>query len=513
MKRAPSSTFVPPIILDRRENGPIYHQLYNWFRAAITEGRLHPGQPLPSTRRMAEELQISRISVFNAYAQLQSEGYLQTSVGSGTCVARAIPDYVLGPSVVHKGSRTRVGVGAAPRKVSTRVAEISNVPPEPWLLHKPTAFRASLPALDYFPVNIWSRLVARHCRGLSRATMAYGNGMGYLPFREVIAEYLNTSRGVRCDASQILVTSGSQQALQLSAQVLLNPGDRVLVEEPGYPGARVALLSAGARLIPQPVDQEGMTPAKLKNDARAPSLAYVTASHQYPLGMTMNAARRMSLLNWAARSNSWIIEDDYDSEYRFESRPIPSLQGLDIHDRVIYVGTFSKVIFPALRVGYMVVPKDLVHFFLAARDAADIFPSTFYQVVLADFISEGHFARHIRRMRMLYMQRRDALVNALHNYLGGIVQVVGVEAGMHLAILLPVGMNDAAISRIAAKKDISAMPLSSCYLAPPTRGGLVLGFAGFNNRQIQDGVAKLASIIKEHSSVREKRKASLNIAR
>lgn len=505
MKHVASSTFVPPIILDTRKNGPIYQQLYHWFRSAIIEGKLRPGQGLPSTRRMAEELQVSRISVFNAYAQLQAEGYLQTSVGSGTCVAGTIPDYVFGPSLVHKGNRPRVPVDPTHRKISARGVAISNVPPEPWLLQNPRAFRASLPALDHFPINIWSRLIARHCRRLSRATMAYGNAMGYLPFREVIAEYLKTSRSVRCDASQILVTSGSQQALQLSAQVLLNPGDHVLMEEPGYPGARMALLSAGARLTPQPVDQEGMTLAKIRHSARAPSLAYVTPSHQYPLGMTMTAARRMSLLNWAGRSCSWIIEDDYDSEYRFESRPIPSLQGLDVHDRVIYVGTFSKVTFPALRVGYMVVPKDLVSAFSAARDAADIFPSTFYQAVLADFISEGHFARHIRRMRMLYMERRDTLVNAIQSHLGGVIQVVGAEAGMHLAVLLPIGINDVVISKIAAENQISAMPLSSCYVTPPTQGGLVLGYSGFNNRQIQDGIAKLASIIKRHTSQHENR--------
>jgi GntR family transcriptional regulator/MocR family aminotransferase len=232
--------------------------------------------------------------------------------------------------------------------------------------------------------------------------MSYGDAMGYLPFREAIAEYLGAVRGVRCESSQILVTTGSQQALQISAQVLLDPKDRMWMEEPGYPGARQAFMTVGAELIPVRVDHDGMNVAEITRRGRNARAVYVTPSHQYPMGMTMGATRRMLLLNWAARSGAWIIEDDYDSEYRFGSRPIASLQGLDTDGSVIYIGTFSKVMFPALRLGYVVVPKDLVHAFSAARDAADIFSSTLYQAVMTDFIHEGHFARHIRRMRMLW---------------------------------------------------------------------------------------------------------------
>jgi GntR family transcriptional regulator/MocR family aminotransferase len=321
--------------------------------------------------------------------------------------------------------------------------------------------------------------------------MAYGDPMGYLPFREAIAEYLSTFRAVRCDASQILVTTGSQQALQISAQVLLDPGDRVLMEEPGYPGARMAFTTAGAQLIPVPIDGEGiMVPGAVDRRGHA-RVAYVTPSHQYPLGMTMSAARRMCLLNWAVRSGSWIIEDDYDSEYRFGSRPISSLQGLDMHGRVIYIGTLSKVLFPALRLGYVVVPKDLVSAFCSARDAADIFSSTFYQAVLTDFIREGHFARHIRRMRMLYMERRKALVNAIRTQMADIVEVIGAEAGMHLVALLPEGTNDASVSKEAAKLGISVMPLSTSHLKSPKRAGLILGYGGVNAHQIDDGIHKL----------------------
>jgi GntR family transcriptional regulator/MocR family aminotransferase len=329
--------------------------------------------------------------------------------------------------------------------------------------------------------------------------MAYGDAMGHLPFREAIAEYLGAVRGVRCDASQILVTTGSQQGLQISAQVLLDPKDRVWMEEPGYPGARQAFLTVGAQLIPVRVDDDGMNVAEIiRRDGHARAV-YVTPSHQYPMGVTMGATRRMLLLNWAMRSGAWIFEDDYDSEYRFGSRPIASLQGLDTDARVIYVGTFSKVLFPALRLGYVVVPKDLTSAFSAAREAADIFSSTLYQAALTDFIREGHFARHIRRMRMLYLDRRRALVNAIQNQMGEMAEVVGAEAGMHLVALLAPGTNDVAVSKEAARRGISATPLSVCHSKPPMRGGLILGYGGVNLHQIRDGISKLRmSVVSVH---------------
>jgi GntR family transcriptional regulator/MocR family aminotransferase len=279
--------------------------------------------------------------------------------------------------------------------------------------------------------------------------------------------------------------------LQISAQVLLDPNDPVWMEEPGYPGARQAFMTALAHLVPVPVDHQGMNIAEMIRRGHTARAVYITPSHQYPLGMTMSATRRMLLLNWAVRTGAWIIEDDYDSEYRFGSRPIASLQGLDTDGRVIYVGTFSKVMFPALRLGYVVVPKDLVSAFSAARDAADIFSSTLYQAVLTDFIREGHFARHIRRMRMLYMERRRALVKAIQTQMADMIEVIGAEAGMHLVALLPPGTNDVAVSRKAAQKGVSAMPLSICYSKPPTRGGLILGYGGANAHQIHDGIRKL----------------------
>jgi GntR family transcriptional regulator / MocR family aminotransferase len=493
MKRI-SASLLPPIALDSRKTIPMYRQLYEWFRRAILEGQLRAGQRVPSTRNLAAELKISRIPVSTAYEQLQAEGYLETFVGAGTCVAKSIPQQALKRAAqkVQDGSRP-IATKTIPRGISRRITSML-LPPQSWLDNL-GAFRVSLPALEYFPIGIWSKLVNRHSRKQTRRLMAYNDAMGYLPFREAIAEYLGTVRAVRCDPSQILVTTGSQLGLQLSALVLLDANDRVWIEEPGYHGARHALLMAGAQLVPVPVDQEGLDVAEgIRRDPKAHAV-YITPSHQYPLGMTMSATRRMLLLNWAARSGAWIIEDDYDSEYRFGGRPIASLQSLDAHARVIYAGTFNKVVFPALRLGYIVVPKDLVPAFATARDATDVFSSTLYQAVMTDFIREGHFARHIRRMRTLYMRRRTALVETLHKQLADKLEVIGSEAGMHLTALLPAGINDVTVSRKAAQLGISAMPLSSCYSKTPRRGGLLLGYGGTDAPQINDGVRKLKMCI------------------
>jgi GntR family transcriptional regulator / MocR family aminotransferase len=496
MKRVPAS-FLPPVAIDSRSKTPLYRQMYDWFRRAIIDGQMRPGQRVPSTRSLSAELKISRIPVLNAYEQLLAEGYFETFVGAGTCVARSIPDDALSPQTVksRKDLQPRAG-STGPRRVSRRGLELTNAPAQPWF-DVSGAFRVSLPALDQFPIGVWSKLVARHSRNPPRGIMAYGDAMGYPPFRQAIAEYLGAVRGVRCESRQILVTTGSQQALQLAAHVLLDPDDRVWMEEPGYLGARQAFVTARAQLIPVRVDHDGMEVAETIRRGRTARAVYVTPSHQYPMGTTMSATRRMLLLNWAARSGAWIIEDDYDSEYRFGSRPIASLQGLDTDARVIYVGTFSKVMFPALRLGYMVVPQDLVPAFSAARDAADIFSSTLYQAVMTDFIREGHFARHIRRMRMLYMDRRRALIKAIQSHMGDLLEVIGDAAGMHLLALLPPGRNDLQVSRHAAQEHISVMPLSSCCLQPPARGGLILGYGGVNAHQIYDGIRRLRVSIED----------------
>ena len=483
MKRVSASIF-PPIAIDRTTAYPIYRQLYHWFRQAIVSGRLRPGQRVPSTRALAAELKISRLPVLNAFEQLHAEGFLETLVGSGTLVSRAVPGQPWARAV---GGRSLSAAPGSSRMTAT--AATMAVPPSWSTTLGP--FRVSWPALDHFPIRIWSRILARHARTPPEETLAYGDPMGFLPFRQAVAEYLGAARGVRCDVSQVMVVAGSQQGLQLAARILLAPGDRVWMEEPGYPGAHQALSAAGARMVPVPLDDEGLKVEEGIRHARDARAVYLTPSHQYPLGATMSAARRLELLQWAAGAKAWVIEDDYDSEYRFGARPVAALQGLDTHDRVIYVGTLSKVLFPALRVGYLVLPAGLVPAFVAAREAADIFSPTLYQAALTDFLREGHFARHLRRMRALYLERREALTAAIAEQLGGDLEVVGSEAGMHLTCLLQPGIDDRAVSEQAARHGLSVMPLSFCRLHPDARGGLILGYGGSTPRQLEDGVHRL----------------------
>jgi GntR family transcriptional regulator/MocR family aminotransferase len=492
--RRTASSFLPPVPLDSGSATPMYRQLTDWFRRAILDHRLKPGQRLPSTRQLAQELAVSRIPVLVAYEQLLAEGYLETFIGAGTSVARSIPQEP-SRSATLKPDRLlpRPAGPAAARRLSRR-ATAMRTQDRSWLSNL-GAFRVGLPALDHFPAGVWSKLVNRHARKPPMDLLYYGDTKGYLPLREAIAAYLGVFRAVRCEASQVLVTTGSQQGLQLAAQVLLDPGERVWMEEPGYPGAQLALQAAGARLVPVPVDEEGLDVSEGMRRGRTARAAYITPSHQFPLGVTLSAARRMQLLNWAAHSGTWVIEDDYDSEYRFGGRPIASVQGLDTDGRVIYVGTFSKVLFPALRLGYLVLPKDLVPAFAVAREATDTCSSSLYQAVMADFIREGHFARHIGRMRKLYAQRRGALVQAIQQQLDGTLEVLGAEAGMQLAAWLPRGVDDVAVARKAAKKGVSARPLSACYLHAPARGGLILGYGGADVAAIREAVQRLKTCI------------------
>ena len=479
-----ATSLLPPLALETG-GAPLYRQLTDWFRQAILDGRLKAGERVPSTRGLAKELGISRIPVLGAYEQLLAEGYLESSVGAGTRVVRALPG--------SKASPARAPVSGAGRRVAKRVAAARLV--EPMWLRNQGAFRVGLAALEHFPTALWTRLVARHARKTSAAAMVYGDAMGSLPFREAIAEYLGTFRGVRCDASQVMVTTGSQQGLQFVAQALVDQGDRVWLEDPGYPGARQAFGLVGARLTPVRVDEEGLDVEQGIRRAGDARLAYITPSHQFPLGGTLSAARRMALTDWAGRHGSWIVEDDYDSEYRFGGRPLAALQGADPHGRVIYLGSFSKVMFPALRLGYVILPRDLVPAFSVIREASDTFPAALQQSVMTEFIREGHFARHLRRTRQTYRERHAALVAAIQEMLPSRFEMAGSETGMHLTLLLPEGMDDVALTRRAAEAGISVRPLSICYLKPPERGGLILGYGGATPQQIREGVQALRQLL------------------
>ena len=484
-----AASLLPPLALEtqgKRGGTPLYRQLTDWFRQAILDGRLKAGQRVPSTRGLAKELGISRIPVLGAYEQLLAEGYLESSVGAGTRVVRSLPGAAASPA------RAAV-TGSVRRKVAKRV-EAARLPDPMWLRNQ-GAFRVGLAALEDFPIALWTRLLSRHARKTSAAHMVYGDTMGLLPFREAIASYLGTFRGVRCDAAQVMVTTGSQQGLQFVAQALVDQGDRVWLEDPGYPGARQAFGLVGARLTPVRVDEEGLDVEQGIQRAGDARLAYITPSHQFPLGGTLSAARRMALTEWAGRHGSWIVEDDYDSEYRFGGRPLAALQGADPHGRVIYLGSFSKVMFPALRLGYVILPRDLVPAFSVIREASDTFPATLQQSVMTEFIREGHFARHLRRTRQTYRERHAALVAAIREMLPPRFEMAGSDTGMHLTLLLPEGMDDVALTRRAATAGISVRPLSICYLKQPKRVGLILGYGGAGLRQIRTGVATLRQLL------------------
>jgi GntR family transcriptional regulator/MocR family aminotransferase len=455
---------------------PYYRQIYDGYRAAILTGRLRPGERLPSTRALAAELGISRLPVVNAFEQLLHEGYVEGRTGAGTYVSASIPDELA--QVHHRVERTP----AAPKRAP------ANFRP----------FRVSLPALDHFPLRTWARLTARHVKNFRIEDMAYGDAAGHAPLRAAIAAYLRTARSVQCDADQVLIVSGSQMALQVCALALLGRGTKVAIEEPGYPGARDALRRNGAQLVPVRVDDEGIdVDALARKNVRA---VYVTPSHQYPLGMSMTVARRLALLDWARRTRSWILEDDYDSEYRYASRPLGALQALDANARVIYIGTFSKVLFPSLRIGYLVVPRELVADFTRHRESIDLFSPALEQLVLTDFLAEGHFGRHVRRMRALYHARRDALVRGLAQHAPPIVPY-NTDAGLHIAAFLP-DADDVALAQEASARGIDLIPLSSCYAGRAPKRGVILGFGGASERRLIAACRTLGQVLEAHALTR-----------
>lgn len=489
MKRV-ASGILPIIAVDRSASKALHRQIYDAYRAAIIDGRLHPRQRIPSSRSLASELGVSRFPVLNAYAQLLAEGYLESRVGAGTVVSSSLPEQLTSSAPTGvRFAKSRSGTRPVVRRSFLPRSEAS----PPWLLGW-GAFGVGQVAVDQFPLHIWSSLIARQCRSMDLKSFHYGDPMGSKALRETLASYLRTARSLHCEAEQVMITSGSQQALEIAARVLLDGKSSMWMEEPSYRLAREVFALTGCHLVPVPVDQEGLEVAagvKLCRNARA---VFVTPSHQFPLGVTMSAARRLQLLDWAQQAGSWIIEDDYDAEYRYESLPIASLQGLDANSRVIYVGTFSKVLFPSLRIGYVVIPSDLVDYFLAIRRVMDLSPASFYQEVLADFIAEGHFARHIRRMRVLYAERRRVLADSIGKELGSTVKVLGDAAGMHLTLMLPPQSVDTEIAMRAARQNLRMWPLSTSYLGE-ARPGLILGFGSVAVEEIPAAVRKIRKLL------------------
>ncbi len=466
-----SLSALPSLTLDRtRGNGePLYRQVYQGLRHAIETGQLSGGDRLTSSRELAQELGVSRTSVLLALQNLRADGLIVGKIGSGTRI-------VTPPNVARLPGRA----GYHPAEDASSI----NAGPGP------KAFRLGLPALDLFPVEGWGRMVARRWRESATDFLDYSNPSGYPPFRRVIADYLWRTRAIRCSDEQILVTSGGQHGIDLITRCMVQPGDRLLMEEPGYHGARLAFQAAGAEIVPVPVAMDGMdTNAALKADPMA-RFAYVTPSHQFPTMTSLATEKRTALLHWARRTDAWIVEDDYDNELCCRER-IPAMAGMPGQDRVIYVGTFSKTVFPALRLGYLVVPRHLVDRFREVRHASDRQSSLFHQAVMEGFIRSGQYDRHLRKMRRAYDRRRHALVSALNEQLADFVRVSWSPCGIHCVAWLKVPVSDQAASIAAMDHGVEALPLSFFSHEGRSRGALILGFGGLPETEAAGAVRRL----------------------
>jgi GntR family transcriptional regulator/MocR family aminotransferase len=499
MTRRAESAPMLPIHVDAAMGEPLYRQAYREIAQLVLTGRLKPGMRMPSSRALAAELGVARNTILLAMEQLMSEGYLETRHGSGTYVAASLPD-------LRPARPRRTSAGTAPQGASAR-RKLPSFAPLAARLATPTVmplrsrglFSPGLPDCAEFPFELWARLLAKTWRRPPQALLTGGEPGGFRPLRAAIADYLAVTRAVRCEADQVLIVSGIRQALDICARLLLEPDDPVWVENPGYPGLRGTLIASGARLVPVEIDAEGLSIAAGVAQAAKPRLICVAPSHQYPLGTTMSLGRRLALLDHARRADAWIFEDDYDSEWRYEGKPLAALQGLDQDGRVIYAGTFSKVLFPSIRLGFMVVPAHALDRFLAARAALDEQPSLLAQPALAEFIAGGHFATHLRRQRRRYKRRQELLLAAAAKHLDGLLSVAPDPGGMHLVgylgAKLAARMDDREASRRAAATGIDAPPLSAHWIGRPRRQGLMLGYTAFAEAAIDPAVARLAKAL------------------
>jgi GntR family transcriptional regulator/MocR family aminotransferase len=481
------------MFLNLRGSGPLYRRIYHALKSEIGAGRLRPHTRLPSTRALAADLSVSRNTVMLAYEQLIAEGYLLSRQRSTTVVAG---------DTLSRAVTARAGVTA---KKHVRLSSYGRylikdpaMPPSGSYAHRPGIrfdFRYGRPAVDAFPREVWRRLLAARERVESFDSYGYAPPCGYAPLREALTQYLRRARGIACEPDQIVIVNGSQQALDLAARVLVDAGDAVVIEEPHYHSVRLSFEAVGARLLGIGVDAQGLDTAKLPREGAR--VACVTPCHQFPTGVIMPLARRVALLDWASRTGAWVIEDDYVSEFRYEGRPIEALQALDRTGRVIYIGTFSKTLFPSLRVGYLVLPRVLVRPFTVAKWMADRYTPMLGQEALTDFITSGHFERYLRRASTRNASRRRVLIESLQKHFGARVEIAGENAGVHLLVWLndldPREV-DGAIAR-AARAGVGIYPVNLYYLRPPRRAGLLFGYASLTEAEIRTGIRRLAEVI------------------
>lgn len=476
--------FVIPL---SRRGEPLFRQVYGGLRRAILAGTFRAGDRLPSTRDLAEELGISRTVVLLAYDQLVAEGFAAGRGGSGTYVSEGLSSSrPKRPERSAKLRLSRYGSAAADAGETVDFPGRRSVP-----LRYDFAY-GGRGDVEAFPFEMWRRILLRHVRKAPVRELDYGAAAGSSALREAICVHLRRSRAVACDPSQVIVLNGSQQALDLVARVLVDRGDRVAIEDPQYQGAREIFRTAGGRLQPVRVDHEGLNPAELPKGAR---IAFVTPSHQFPTGAILPLARRMALLDWARSARAIVVEDDYDGEFRYEGQPLESLQGLDSEGRVIYIGTFSRTVFSALRIGYLIAPKSLVPAFISAKWLCDRHTATLEQETLAEFISTGMYERHLRRVRRGNTARRQALLDAIHKYLGDRVEVTGDGAGTHVVLWPNEDTSEDAVIRRAASRGVGIYGISRYFITRPARTGLLLGYSRMNEKEIQEGIRRLGEAL------------------
>ncbi|MAT95935.1 MAG: hypothetical protein CL608_02110 [Anaerolineaceae bacterium] len=471
--------------LDKQSQTPLYLQLYHQLREAILHGEF-ASQRLPPSRVLASELGVARITVSQAYNQLETEGFVLRRRGAGTFIAPYL-------SAAAERERDRRPFQPEFSSWGQRVLQTAVAPTR----------KRSRPEIDFgfgrsfphiFPYDIWRKLLARYLSTDDAMLSRYGSVAGFLPLREALADYLTRWRGVTCRAEQVVIVNGAQQALDILARLLLEPGDEVLVETPGYADAFSLFQLNGALLTAVPVDDSGFVVDKIPEHSRA-KMAFVTPSNQFPQGGTLPLERRMALLQWARQHNALIIEDDYDGELRYDGRPLAALQGLAVDDRVIYLGTFSKVLFPALRLSYVVLPEGLVRPFVQAKQLIDRGAPTLTQAAVADFMVEGHFERHLRHLREAYSERRQTLVAALQTHLPDLVRYTDEPAGLHVMLYLPTRLSETAVVQAAAEAGVGVYPAAPYFMTPSPPPAILLGFSGLSEAEIEQGVARLGEVM------------------
>lgn len=490
------------MILALDDAGPLYTQVFRALRRSILDGRLGVGERLPSSRALARDVNLSRNTVLQAYEMLVDEGYAVTRGGAGTFVASELPEdraAIRGDERAAEPASMRPSRPARLSDQASRLLGVWGNSRASWRMKRPRVrydFRYGEPRYEDFPLPTWSRLLEASARSISRDDLGYGDGAGHPRLRIALAKYLVRSRGVTCDPDDIIVVYGTQQAIDLVARVVVDPGRRVAIEEPGYLGIHIALEAAGAEIVPIPVDAQGLDVDALARE-REISLVCLTPSHQFPTGVVMPAGRRLRLLEWADRVDAYVLEDDYDSEFNFEGSPVPSLQGLDRTGCVIHAGTLSKVMFPALRLGFIVPPRELYPALLAAKVMADAGCSGIEQRAMAAFIEEGHFDAHLRRSRTHASRKREVMLAALHESFGDRVHVTGANAGLHVMLWLldRPGTDELEICRRAREVDVGVYPARNAFMRPPDEAVLLLGYGALDEDSIREGVRRLATVL------------------